>query len=157
MRRGRVAAGVAGTLALAGLVWLAGIARERRQEREHLNQLSEELAVLRAGADSCQGALAREEADFHAYDRRIDSLLEEVREYEALDEAGVPRDRYGEYMDAYERYNSSVPAWEEQAEALRVNWEACRALVGEHNTVADSLRGLIEEREGRGERSGGDR
>jgi hypothetical protein len=76
----------------------------------------------------------------------IDSLRDEVRDFEALDERGVPEERYDEYLERFEAYNDSVISWEARAETLRANEAACRELVEAHNALSDSLRRRMEAR-----------
>lgn len=129
-------------LAVAGVVgWGAfGDWRERRE----VETLREELRVLRSAADSCQVALAQEEMMFRDYDRRVDSLREEVSDYESLHPDGVPADTYPVYLETFERYNRAVPAWRMQVDSLQAHWEACRERVDAHNVHADSLRLRLE-------------
>ena len=81
---------------------------------------------------------------FHEYDQEVDSLRGEVRELETLDRRGVPRERYDEYLETFERYNRSVPSWEARADSLRAHWAACRSLVQEHNLMTDSVQRAVQ-------------
>lgn len=141
MSRAVVVAGLVAVLAGGGYVaWdLLG----PPTPRERLTSLRDTLRARRAAADSCRRVLSYEEASFQDYDERIDSLRERVRGYEALDPEGVPADSYGIYLEAFDRYNDAVPGWEARAESLEAVWQECRALVREHNEMADSVRRLL--------------
>ncbi|MBW3534264.1 MAG: hypothetical protein KY453_03440 [Gemmatimonadetes bacterium] len=143
MRRPVVAGLLAVALLLAAVVgWRAsGDWRERRE----VEALRDELRVLRSSADSCQIALAQEEMVFRDYDQRVDSLREQVADYESLHPDGVPADTYQVYLETFERYNEAVPAWRMQVDSLQAHWEACRERVDVHNVHADSLRLRLEE------------
>ena len=118
---------------------MSAITRERNAQRTRVQGLQEHLHALRADADSCRGALAWEEASFQEYDRSVDSLRREVRQIEGPDREGVPAEEYDDYLELFDRYNTSVRAWEARADSLGAHAEACRALVGTHNLAADSL------------------
>lgn len=133
---------LAGALGLTG--WGVRAAMEGRALQEDLDAFRTDLAIHRAEANACQVALAEEEAAFHEYDERVDSLRGEVRGFEALDDRGVPGQRYGEYLEAYDEYNASVPDWQERADSLQALWEACQEAVHRHNALADSLRRWLE-------------
>lgn len=142
---------VVAVLALAAVV-VAGAWNlvERRRVVREIRSLRDTLYAARLAADSCRWSLATQERRFRRFDAMVDSLREEVRDFEALDERGVPEERYEEYLGRFEAYNDSVLAWEARAETLRANEAACRELVEAHNTLSDSLRRRTEA----GERSG---
>lgn len=117
---------------------------ERHGVASQLRRMREDLAGLRASAENCQVALSREEEAFQRVRAEVDSLRGEVRDYEALDDRGVPADRYDEYLEVFDRYNESVPVWQERADSLRAHSEACRGAARRHNALADSLRDLLE-------------
>lgn len=133
--------GVVAGIAL-GVVGVRGFL-ERRSQITELERMRSGLGDLRAAAEECRIAVEREERDFEAYRSEVEELREAVRAYEALDERGVPEDRYEEYLETFERYNESVPEWEERADSLRAHSEACRALARRHNLLADSLRDFL--------------
>jgi hypothetical protein len=135
-------------LLLVALAAVTVVTRERARTRAWLTGLGDQLQTLRVSADSCQGSLAHEEADFMDYDRRVDSLREEVRGFEDLDPRGVPGESYDDYMARFQDYNSSVPEWRERADTLRARWDACRVITEEHNVLADSLQRALRERDG---------
>lgn len=140
--------GVRILLVIAGLIAGASLIKLILAEpspREHFHALRTELQSLRVVADSCQEAVTREQAEFDAYNARLDSLRGRIDSLESLDPRGVPADSYEIYLDAFERYNAGVPDWEPAAESLRAHWQACRALVRQHNELADSARELAEE------------
>lgn len=118
---------------------------ERRAQAAELERLRDGLGRLRAASEECQIAVQREERAFEEYRAEVDSLRQEIRDFESLDDRGVPAEQYEEYLEAFDDYNESVPLWEERADSLRARSEACRALVERHNTLADSLRTFIEQ------------
>lgn len=122
------------------------IARERSAERQEVERLRTELAALRAASNECVAVVAEAQGEFEAYNERVDSLREEVRDYEALDARGVPGEEYADYLETFEAYNLSVPGWREQADSLSARREACEALVMRHNALADTIRRLAAAR-----------
>ncbi len=112
---------------------------EVRAERTEIEGLRSQLTALRASADSCQATLAWRESDFHELDRRVDSLGTEVRDLEALDERGVPQERYPDYLEVFDSYNEAVAPWQAQADSLVAHWGVCRGMVDEHNLMVDSV------------------
>lgn len=120
------------------------VALERRGLRQELAGLREDVLRLRVASSECLAEIGMEEAAFREYHDRVDSLRDEILEFEALDDRGVPAEQYEEYLEVFERYNRSVPAWRARADSLQARWEACRDLVERHNTLADSLRGRVE-------------
>lgn len=140
MRKGVLAVLGLGLVAL--LAWLAyGYIQPRRQARA----VREDLRTARMAVDSCRMTLSRQEADFRAYDDRVDSLRERVRQLEELHPDGVPADSFEVYMEVFGRYNEAVPRWQARADSLQSGWERCRRLADEHNAMADSLRNLLVE------------
>lgn len=101
------------------------------------------IGALRAEADSCRWEVDQSAAQLRAYDRRLDSMRARVREMEALDRRGVPLDSYRLYMQTFNRYNDSAAAWPPLEDTVRALDARCRAIVEQHNTLADSLRNLV--------------
>jgi hypothetical protein len=136
------AVGVVAVLVAAGFSLSAKL--DRRARMEELEEMRSDLATMRMTVDSCATELAREETAFRRFDSRVDSLLDRVRDFEELDTAGVPEERYQEYLAAFERYNDAVPSWEALADTLRAHEAECRGLVERHNVLADTLRRRAE-------------
>jgi hypothetical protein len=105
--------------------------------------LRDTIAELRTQADSCRIEVNGGAADLRAYDRRLDSMRERVRELEALDRRGVPADSYAIYMTAFTAYNDSAAAWPPLEQAVRDLDARCRAVAEHHNILTDSLRRLV--------------
>jgi hypothetical protein len=105
--------------------------------------LRDTITELRMQADSCQIDVDSSAAELRAYDRRLDSMRERVREMEALDERGVPADSYAIYMTAFTAYNDSAAAWPPLEQAVRDLDADCRAVAEHHNILTDSLRRLV--------------
>lgn len=131
------------------LVAAAAVVHRRLSSGARIEDLREELLRTRATADSCRNSLEREEGRFRAFEERVDSLRGRVEGFEEVHPEtggrGVPADSYETYMEAYQRYNRTIPAWEERADTLEARWERCRELVRRHNVLADSLRALLLE------------
>lgn len=98
---------------------------------------------LRARADSCRWNVDDRAAELHAYDRRLDSMRARVHAMEVLDGRGVPVDSYRVYMESFNRYNDSAAAWPPLEDTVRALDARCRAIAGQHNVLADSLRNLV--------------
>lgn len=128
--------------ALIGLIW-AGYAY--MEPRQRARAVQDELRAQRLDADACRRGLVTAEAGFREYDERVDSLRDRVDSYEALHPDGVPADSFGVYLEAFDEYNDAVEAWEERAENLRRQREACVDIVESHNELSDSLRGILRE------------
>ncbi len=109
---------------------------------EQLQALRAELKAQRSAADSCRAALGREQVALFASDTRLDSLRTEIELFESLDPRGVPTDSYAVYLDVFETYNAGIPSRVAAADSLRIHWTICRAITREHNSLADSARGL---------------
>jgi phage shock protein A len=127
---------------VGGRAWM-----DRRRTAGELEALREAVADARTRAEGCRSTLARQEDAFRRFDDRVDELEADARRYEALDERGVPRDLYREYLERVETYNDSVAAWQRWADGLRTAEESCRRAIRDHNGLADSLRARME-REG---------
>lgn len=104
-----------------------------------------EVRESRTEVKACLEEMARNETYFRAQERLTGDLGAQLRSFEAMDPRGVPADMYEDYMEAVERYNASLPAWELRGESLRRISERCRDLTEAHNVRTDSLRGLLEE------------
>ena len=104
-----------------------------------------EVRESRTEVEACLEEMARNETYFRAQERLTGGLRAQLRSFEALDPRGVPTDIYEDYIEVFERYNASLPAWELRGESLRRISERCRDLAEAHNVRADSLRGLLEE------------
>ena len=113
--------------------------------RERLRVLRQEVAQLRAAADSCRSALEGEEAALLAANARLDSLRQVIEYYEGLDPRGVPADSYEVYLEIFNTYNSGVPPQEEAGDTLKLHWQACLEITERHNALADSARTIAEE------------
>lgn len=133
------------TAGLGFVALLAWLAVAYVQPRREARALRDSVRAKRMAVDSCRMVLSREEADFRAYDDRVDSLRGRVREYEDLHPEGVPADSFEAYMETFGRYNEAVPRWEARAESLRGRWRVCRSLASQHNALVDSLRDLLVE------------
>lgn len=139
----RTAALVAlGAVLVALGVW---VALSYVQPRREARALRDRLRTARAAVDSCRMTLSREQADFRAFDDRVDSLRGEVRGFESLHPEGVPADSFEAYMDAFDRYNEAVPRWRARADSLESRLRTCRTLADRHNALADSLRRILVE------------
>lgn len=101
------------------------------------------IAELRTQADSCRVDVNSSVGALRAYDQRLDSMRDRVRELEALDQRGVPADSYAIYMTAFTAYNDSAAAWPPLEQAVRDLDADCRAVAEHHNILTDSLRRLV--------------
>jgi hypothetical protein len=105
--------------------------------------LRETIIALRVQADSCRSQVDAYAASLRAYDVRLDSMRDRVRELEALDRRGVPIDSFRIYMQVFNAYNDSVAAWPPLEDSVRALDARCRLVAGQHNMLADSLRNLV--------------
>ncbi len=112
---------------------------------DRLRAQRQQMADLRAAADSCQAALVGEEARLLTSDARLDSLRAVIDYYEALDARGVPADSYEVYLEIFQAYNEGIPQRATAGDSLQAHWEACRELTVRHNSIADSARAIAEE------------
>ena len=142
----RAALLAAGGLGIVAVFFFGGreIA-ERQRTFDEILGIRERLYEARREAQSCQRTVAARARAFRRLDRAVDSLRDEVRAFEALDERGVPEPRYQEYLEAFDGYNDSVEAWEAQADALREAEDACRVSIERHNALRDSLQRRLDE------------
>lgn len=142
----------AGIVAVVAFVLLGYAFSERASEVEELRRFSEEVQEARVVADSCRRTLVQQESDFRRFDRFVDSLRSSVDAYEELDDRGVPRERYQEYLETFDGYNEAVARWDSVADSLRRSEASCRALIQSYNQLADSFRARLDsagvEREG---------
>ncbi len=127
---------------------------ERRRSVNEIHDLRDGVYRARVSADSCRNELAYQERLFRRFDAVVDSLRGAVRDFERMDERGVPEERYDEYLEHFEGYNDSVAVWRARAAELRETEAACRTLIEGHNALADSLRTRIEAEEIRGSAAG---
>jgi hypothetical protein len=111
---------------------------------EQLRRLRQGMLALRASADSCQAALAREEAGLRASDARFDSLKNAIDFYESLDPRGVPADSYEAYLETFRAYNEGIPERAAAGDSLQLHWQTCSEIVAQHNAIADSARAIAE-------------
>ena len=135
---------------LAGVVLAVGIAlffilRSPGRPADPLAPLADSIRDLRAAVDSCRARLDDAAVQLTTFDQRLDSMRARVRDLETIDPRGVPTDSYAAYLDAFDGYNDSVPAWTARADTLRARWSDCRDLTTLHNTLADSLRRALEQ------------
>jgi len=130
-----------------GLLIVVGVQRilERQETAGEINRLREELYRARIAADRCRGSLQTSEASLRSLGVAIDSLRGRVSEFEAMDERGVPADRYDEYLEIFDQYNDSVGVWESRERRLRSAESSCRATIEEHNALSDSLQAVLGE------------
>lgn len=116
--------------------------RARMDTTPH-QELRDRISALRTRADSCRWEVDGRAAELRAYDHRLDSMRDRVRELEALDRRGVPVDSYRVYMETFNRYNDSAAAWPPIEDSIRALNGRCRAMAERHNVLADSLRQLV--------------
>jgi hypothetical protein len=135
-----LAIGVTALVIMAVIDYLRPISPEV-QLRALRNQLSE----ARSEADSCRAALGAEEARLRASDARFDSLKSMIDYYEGLDPRGVPADSYDIYIAIFNDYNEAIPQREAAGDSLRDHEQACHAIIGNHNVIADSAMDLARE------------
>jgi hypothetical protein len=126
-------------LLASAILAVRSIADRRRTAREILD-LRDDIYAARVAADSCRNAVAYAEMSFRRFGDAVDSARGQVRGFEALDERGVPKERYDEYLEVFEAYNDSVALWDDRVAELRADEAACRDIIDRHNRLADSLR-----------------
>ncbi len=139
-----VAVVVGAGLLAAGAAALQEV-RYQSTPRAHAEAYHAEVRESRAEVETCLDELERNEDVFRAQERLTQELRAQIDAFEAMDPRGVPQAVYEDYLEIFERYNASLPAWELRGESLRRVSERCRALTEAHNVRADSLRGLMEE------------
>ena len=129
-------------------VLLVGGRRIIEQERmaQEVERLREGLYRARTTAERCQRSIVAGGATvlgvLHA---RMASLRGRVDSFEALDERGVPQDRYETYLGTFNMYNDTASTWEERERQLQVADSSCRSVILEHNALSDSLQVLFSE------------
>lgn len=122
---------------------------DRNRTRSELMDMRDRVARARISADSCTNVLAYDQMLLRRFREVLDSLRGEVRAMERIDPRGVPEARYDEYMERFNGYNDSVAAWQSRVDDLRASDATCRSLIEAHNTLSDSVRGVLEARESR--------
>jgi hypothetical protein len=118
----------------SGAVLLVGGRRIIEQER-----MAQEVDRLR------EGLYRARETELVELRARLDLLRVRVDSFEALDERGVPQDRYETYLGTFNMYNDTASTWEERERQLRVAEASCRTVILEHNAMSDSLQSLFSE------------
>ncbi len=137
-RRRWLVAVVVVVVAAAG-IWTVTRKVRAGGERRRLQALVVAMHEARASVDSCRTALAEEQTDFRAFDRAVDSLRQQLSEYESS--AGrVPAEVYDAYLTAFEEYNARIPDWQARADSLRAHWSGCSELTRRHNLIVDTVR-----------------
>ena len=133
-------------LSSGAILWVGGkrIIGQERMAQE-VDRLREGLYRARATAERCQRSIVGGETDLVELGVRLDSLRTRVDSFEALDERGVPQDRYETYLGTFNMYNDTASTWEERERQLRVAEASCRTVILEHNAMSDSLQALILE------------
>ena len=136
-----VAAVVVGTLLVTGGMRMF----ERQRTAGEINRLRSELYRARASSDRCRNSLANSESALRQLSVTMDSLRSRVDSFEAIDERGVPSNRYDEYLELFESYNDSVAVWEARERRLCAAETSCRATIESHNALSDSLQHVLAE------------
>lgn len=113
--------------------------------RAQAEELRDSVREARADLNGCLEGLDGKERRFRSHERATNFLRHRVDELEALDDRGVPRDRYDEYLDVFDRYNEAVPEWERLGDSLQVLSATCRSLAQEHNERVETLSRFLEE------------
>jgi len=113
--------------------------------RADAEALRDEVRGLRAELNLCLDQMELRERAFREQERATELLRSQVEAFEAMDERGVPGDRYSEYLEVFDEYNESLPEWERLGEDLREVSETCRELARHHNALADSLSTFLVE------------
>ena len=128
-------------------VLLVGGRRIIEQERmaQEVERLREGLYRARTTAERCQRSIVAGETELVELKARLDSLRARVDSFEALDERGVPQDRYETYLGTFNMYNDTASTWEERERQLQVADSSCRSVILEHNAMSDSLQALFSE------------
>jgi hypothetical protein len=123
-----------------------GIGRrvERQRIVTEINRLQGALSRARVDSDWCQNGLAVREASLRKLGLTIDSMRSGVDDFEAMDSRGVPEPGFQEYLDLFDRYNDSVAEWDVREGRLRESELTCRATIEGHNTIADSLKSVLD-------------
>lgn len=129
---------VTGAVSIVGQV----VDNSRRAQAE---ELRDSVREARAQLNACLDELDTKDRRFQSHQRVTAFLRERVDELEALDERGVPQERYDEYLDVFDRYNEAVPEWERLGDSLQVISSTCRAVAEEHNTRVATLVDFLEE------------
>ncbi len=138
MKRAMILAAAGALVVLAALA--GGPVLERNRRAGEIRALRAALDQARFSADSCKNALAREERAFLRFHQSVDSLRGVVDAFEDPEQGGVPQSEYSEYLESFERYNTSVEDWQGRADTLQSMEARCRELVEAHNRLGDSIR-----------------
>jgi hypothetical protein len=139
-----------GTFVIVVVILAGGLGNfvERRAQNTIMAQgeaIRDEVRVIRSQLEDCLEGLEQAQERFDDQDARTRRLREEVAVYEGLDTLGVPADRYSAYLEVFDEYNESIPAWERRARILENTSQACRELALAHNQRAETLgRFLVE-------------
>tara|TARA_B100000029_G_scaffold129383_1_gene122856 strand:- start:62 stop:418 length:357 start_codon:yes stop_codon:yes gene_type:complete len=112
---------------------------------QEVERLREGLYRARTTAERCQRSIVAGETELVELKDRLDSLRARVDSFEALDERGVPQDRYETYLGTFNMYNDTASTWEERERQLQVADSSCRSVILEHNALSDSLQVLFSE------------
>ena len=112
---------------------------------QEVERLREGLYRARTTAERCQRSIVAGETELVELKARLDSLRARVDSFEALDERGVPQDRYETYLGTFNMYNDTASTWEERERQLHVADSSCRSVILEHNALSDSLQVLFSE------------
>lgn len=137
---------ITGTIALVAILVMVLVDLFRPvSPQDRLRALRDEMAALRAAADSCRLVLEAEEAAIRASDARLDSLRRRIDFFESLDPRGVPSDSYDVYIRAFNEYNSRIPARAAAGDTLGAHFDSCREITERHNLVADSALDLARQ------------
>lgn len=112
--------------------------------RAQAEELRDSVREARAVLTECLDGLDVKERRFRSHERATNFLRDRVEELESLDDRGVPRDRYDEYLDVFDRYNEAVPEWERLGDSLMTLSFTCRALAEEHNERVETLADFLE-------------
>ena len=129
---------VTGAVSIVGQV----VDNSRRAQAE---ELRDSVREVRADLNTCLDELDAKDRRFQSHQRVTSFLRNRVDELEGLDDRGVPRERYEEYLDVFDRYNEAVPEWRRLGDSLRVISTACRTLAQEHNERLAILTDFLEE------------
>jgi len=140
-----------GTLLLLGAALLVLVAAllggpilQRNQRAGEMRALRAQLDRARMATVSCRSLLASEEDAFLEFDRAVDSLRGAVQDFEDPDRGGVPQEKYEDYMESFDLYNSSVEEWRLRADSLQALETRCRDLIEAYNRLGDSIRSIQE-------------
>jgi hypothetical protein len=129
-----------GVMAARGIV----LRVERQQVVTEINRLQGDLSRARVNSDWCRNSLSVRETSLRQLGLTIDSMRSGVDDFEAMDSRGVPDARFQEYLGLFDRHNDSVAEWDVREGRLREAERTCRTTIEKHNTLTDSLKGVLE-------------